>query len=308
MPKTTAKSQPKNEQPQVVAPNTTITITIPWKEVEPAYTAATKKLSKKVKASGFRPGKVPAKIAIDAIGQEKLRDEVLNQILPEHYQAAITAENKQPITYPEFEPTATAAGQDWVITAQLAEKPVVQAKNYQKVVKKTKQQLKNEPHEHHHHGEEKETTAPAKTPEQLQAEENEHTLSHIYRDLVLEYHPAIPELLIKNEARYDLEQLARSLQPLQMDLDTYLGKRQITFEQLSNELATQALGRLQLEFILQDIIKQAEITANDEDFEAYFNRIQDEKLREQQRQNQEYRNYVGSLIIRQKISDHLLAL
>ena len=197
-----------------------------------------------------------------------------------------------------------------IIEAEIAEKPTVEIKDYQKVAKKAKQTMAKE-HQGHDHAQETAKTSDstkAKTPEEIKAEADEHTLQHIFRDLIAAYQPRIPELLIKEEARGELEQMIRSLKQVQMDLDSYLQRRQMTFEQLSTELATQALGRLQLEFILQSIIEQAGLKAEDQEYDEYFNRIKDEKTREEQRQNPEYKNYVGSLIVRRKVADHLLAL
>lgn len=314
MPKTKSKSTastPDSAETSVLAPNTVLTLTVPWSEVEPVYNQVLKTMAKRVKHSGFRPGKVPAHIAADIIGQAAIKEEVLQKVLPAAYQAAITKENKRPLTYPEIKPVKWELNQDWTVEAQIAERPEVSVKGYEKVAKKAKQTMAKEHVHEHTHGEDGKNPTSAgkeKTAEQLKAEEEEHTLQHIFRDLVVEYKPRIPELLVKEEARSELEQLVRSLKQLQMDLDGYLQRRQMTFEQLSNELASQALGRLQLEFILQAIIEQNALKAEEADYDEYFNRIKDEKTREQQRNNPEYKNYVGSLIIRRKVAEHLLGL
>lgn len=285
-----------------------LTITVPWSEVEPVYNQVLRNLAKKVKSPGFRPGKVPPHIAVDMIGAERIREEVLNKVLPARYQAAIQAEKKQPMTYPEISVTAAELNQDWVVEAQIAEAPQVEIKDYKKIAKQAvKDMEKDHAHDDHHHNEQP-TEGKEKTPEQIKAEADEHTMQHIFRGLVSTIKPSIPELLIKEEARGELEQLVRSLKQMQMDLDSYLERRQMTFEQLSGELAAQALGRLQLEFILRAIIEQEKITAEEADYEEYFNRIEDEKTREEQRKNPEYKNYVGSLIVRKKVAEHLLKL
>lgn len=312
MTKTQAKTTPETAPADsIIAPNTVITLTLPWSEVEPVYKEVLKKLAKKVKSPGFRPGKVPAHIALETIGSENLNEEILKKILPNHYQEAVNAQNKKPLTYPEFRALSVEMNKDWIIEAHIAEKPEVVLKDYQKIAKKSMEVVKSEPagHKHEHaHVEEKAQDAPKPTPEQLKAEQDEHTLQHIFRDLISVIKPRIPELLIKEEARGELEQLVRSLNQVQMSLDGYLERRQITFEQLSGELASQALGRLQLEFILQAIIEQENLKAEDKDYEEYFARIKDEKTRKEQSQNPDYRNYIGSLIVRKKVADHLLSL
>ena len=70
-----------SEMQKLIGDNTKITITIPWKDAEPAYNQAKKKVAKTVKADGFRKGKVPAELAEKLAGTDKILDEALQIVL-----------------------------------------------------------------------------------------------------------------------------------------------------------------------------------------------------------------------------------
>ena len=69
-------------------------------------------------------------------------------------------------------------------------------------------------------------------------------------------------------------------------------------EQLSNELAAGALGRLQLTFILQAVVKKAKLEVKDQEIKKQIKEKTDPKLFD----------YLRESLMRQKIADHLLSL
>ena len=58
-----------------------LTITLGKKELDDAKQVAVTKLSKELKVSGFRQGKVPAEVAIKNIDPAKLDDQLLNDAI-----------------------------------------------------------------------------------------------------------------------------------------------------------------------------------------------------------------------------------
>jgi FKBP-type peptidyl-prolyl cis-trans isomerase (trigger factor) len=318
--KNTTTSNPSDTSANsVIAPNTTLTISIPWETIQPAYNEALKRLAKKVRSSGFRPGKVPPKIALDIIGEEKVKEEALKNILPAAYQAEVEKSGKQPLTQPEFSAKQVELGSDWEIIAEIAERPKISVKGYEKIAKKAKAEAEKafeESHKAEPKAEsddktaKKELTAEEKATqaEKEQAHHDDHLLQGILKALITELKPAIPGLLIKSETRAELEQLIRSLDQFGLSFDDYLARRQVTFEQLSNELASQSLSRLQIEFILEAIVEDQKIEAETSELDAYLQRITDEKVREQQRADAQYMAYITNLVLRQKATKYLLGL
>jgi len=303
----------------VIAKNTLIPLVFPWSEVQPVYTQVLNRLAKQVKNPGFRVGKVPPAIAKDLIGEEKLVQETFKKILSTKYQAAIKDQKLEPLTQPEFQIKSALLNESWEVEAAIAEKPQVIIKGYEKIAQKAKTaaqtELKNQ------QAEAKKTkksdnpdqatpkpAAPEPTAEDQAAELKDTQLRFIFRELIMGIKPAIPELLLKEEARAELEKLVRDLSQIKISLDDYLARRKMGFDQLSNELASQVLGQLQLEFILEAISAEKKFKISDEDYQTYFQKIEDEKTRATYQKDPQYVAYLTRIITRQKVIDHLLSL
>jgi FKBP-type peptidyl-prolyl cis-trans isomerase (trigger factor) len=307
-----------DDQSSVLAPNTTFTIKLPWKEVDAAYQTILKHQATRVKAPGFRQGKVPTKIAADIIGQNKLIEATLDQLLPAAYSAALKKGDHKPLTNPDIRPTKIELGSDWELEVQIAERPDVKLGAYQDLVKKAKKTGEKDVKE----AEQKLAEQAKKTAKDpaVQSDKNaastpmtdeqkkEMVLKQIFKSLITEIKPRIPELLIREETRRELENLVRNLDQLKLTLDEYLQRRQMSFDQLSGEIAATLLGQIQLEFILDQVATTAKITVSDDEVKAVANRIEDEKQRQAQLADERYLSYVKASLQRQKIVDHLLSL
>ncbi|MDQ3008550.1 MAG: hypothetical protein M3Q81_03050 [bacterium] len=308
---TTSTTVKPDAEASVIAPNTIIPITLPWILVEPAYQVALRELSKQVRLEGFRKGKVPPKLAKSMIGEDKLIDATLRRILPAVYQDELIKSGKQPLVSPEFNPVDLTYGQDWKLEAHIAEKPQLSTKGYEKAVAEGKKEFAA------HVAEEKaakkdakadvKNPQPPQTDEQKAAQEKEHLTQHIFKALIATLKPAIPELLIKAETRAELESLAKELQQFKLSIDDYVARRGMTFDQLSAELASTALARLQLEYILEAIGKELNLSATEAELEEYFLQIDDKKTQAEYRKNEEYKAYITKLIQRKKLIDQLIA-
>lgn len=315
MPKKSTQPEPTNEanQPSLIGPNTTWDMTIAWSEIQPIYDKVLARLAKKVKSSGFRPGKVPPHIAATMISPEEMAERTLQEIMPTKYQAALEENKKQPLTRPSIVIKAAGLNEDWVVEVAIAEKPSFDLKGYEKIVKEAKKTAKKAWAEHlaEH---EKSANGDAKEAkdehhhEHSETEEKDFTLQEIYKQLIETYKITIPELLLKEHTQEELEYVVRQLEGMKMTLDDYLKHRQMTFEQLSTEMAMQVLGRLQLEFILEGLRDQTKLEASEAELEKYFERIADEKTREAQKANPEYRRYITNLVVREKLTEHLIQL
>ena len=310
--KTTKKETKKTEKPLISA-NTVIKLTVPAKDAQAAYDGALKKLAKTVKAAGFRKGKVPAKVAEEHLKPEAIIEEALQTVIPELYTEAIKKEDLKPLTYPEFRPVSLNKGEDWIVEAYIAQKPEINLKGYEKVAKKANQdsvkelekqekelekhikESKDEKHDHSH-----------KAP--TLEEQKNFRLQFLYRELVQALKPEIQELLVKEEAKYDLEQLSSQLKQFKIPFEKFLQQRGLTFEQLSNELAAGALARLQTAFIIDAIARDAKLTVEKADLDAAFEKVTDKKLRAQQESDPRYVDMMSQTILRQKVADHLLSI
>lgn len=310
--KSTKKTTPKTNQAEkgqsLIAPNTQLTITLKKKNVEDSYKKVLASLAKKLSLDGFRKGNVPAKIAEEHLGENKITQYVLDELIPEAYTKAIKDNKKAPITRPEFDITSVEKGKDWVIEAYFAELPEVSTKKYETFVKAGAKEgdkaiTKTE----------KDQAAAKKDGKATKAEltedqKKEIKLQHIFKELVAGLKPQVPEMLLKQETQHEFEHITSQLKQLNMSVDDYLKRRQMSMEDLSQDLAVSTLGRLQLDLILGAIAKdkKLEVTAKDKD--AYFDTIKDEKTREQLKKDEHYLGHLETNLLKQKVVDHLLEL
>ena len=142
------------------------------------------------------------------------------------------------------------------------------------------------------------------TPE----EEKELNLQHIFRQLVLDLKPQVPEMLLKHETQHEFEHLVGQLKQLNITVDDYLKRRNSTMQQLSQELAVQTLNRLQLDLILGAIAREKKLSVTEKDRETYFVQIKDEKQRETLKKDAHYLGHLETNLIKQKVVNYLLTL
>jgi FKBP-type peptidyl-prolyl cis-trans isomerase (trigger factor) len=319
------------KQSPLVAPNSQVTVTIPWKIVEPAYQKNLQKLAQRIKAPGFRVGKVPATMAEKMIDPAKVLDPTIQDILPAAYMAELKKQNKTPITQPEIDPIQMEKGQDWIFTVYFAERPEVKLGEYQKVVKqaikdadkeiaeldkKTAEEAKakekeaakdtkdDQKKDDQKTTEEGKTTAP-KAPEAkplTDTQKEDMRSRFIFRALIEKIQPKIPELLIRSEVNRDLQNLVNQLKQLNLAVEDYLKSRQMTPDQLRQESAQTALTSLQIEFILAEIARDQKLTVDDKEIDEALDKTfgGKDKVTKEQRENPDYRSYVFSSLIKQK--------
>lgn len=317
MSKTTKPIDKKEEKKSLIAPNDSIQITLSWKLVEPVYKKTVSNFAKDVKAEGFRVGKAPLAIVEQKVGLEKIIDQVLRELLPEAYEKEIKKSGKKPITTPEFNPISLEKNKDWVLEAHFSLIPEVKLGDYKKITKEAKAEAlkfiekrnaeivkeakecesKDKDHDH------------AKAHQELtDQEKKEINLQHIFKELVANFAPAIGELLLRQETQTEFERLVEQLKQYKISVEDYLKRRQITIEQLSQELAGTVLSRLQLDFIMAEISKTEKLEIKDEEVKAELIKITNLKMRQDIEKNQNYLNQIKANLLQQKTLTLLLAL
>lgn len=312
--KTEKKEAPKKS---LITPNDSVKITLEWKIVEPVYKKTVSSFAKDVKAEGFRVGKAPLAIVEQKVGLEKIIDQVLRELLPETYEKEVKKSGKKPITTPEFNPISLEKNKNWVLEAHFSPIPEVKLGDYKKVTKKAKvealkfiedrnkaikkeaSECKSEDKDHDH----------AKAHQELtDQEKKEINLQHIFKELVANFAPAIGELLLRQETQAEYERLAKQLEQYKISTEDYLKRRQITIEQLSQELAGTVLSRLQLDFIMAAISQAEKLEVKDEEVKAELVKITNLQMREDVEKNQNYLNQIKANLLQQKTLALLLEL
>lgn len=308
----------------MVGENSKITFTVAKETVATTYKKVLQSFVATTAAPGFRKGKAPVEIVESIVGKLKLLEKTFEKVAPTAYYEAVVAAKRHPITNPEFNPLKLDMDADWEIEAFFAERPEIKLGEYQKVTaaaiktaeveiatakKASETEAKSVAKKTADNaGEKVAAPAPKPTPteEQQKAMERETKLKHIFQSLVTSIKPIVPEMLVRQETRYELDNLMRQLDQFGLKLEHYLAKRQITTEALSQELAATALSRLQLELVLGKIAGEHKLTASHEEVDKVIGEVKDEKLRAQLHENAEYRQQIEASIIRQKVIDLLL--
>jgi len=291
--KTARTSKTKTtQQPPIIIGNTFFEVTIAWEKVAPAYQKTLKKVAKKLKLAGFRTGKVPVDMAEKNVDTTKVIEEALPQLLTDIYSAEIKKRQLKPLTTPRITPITLAKGNDVVVKIEIAEKSPINLKKYQKIVQKAKREAKK----HHQSTKKKE----------LKLDEK-HLLDHIYGALIQAIRPQVPELLITREVEYQLHDLTQQLKRAKIDFDTYLKQMGTNQRQLANNLATQAVAKMQLMFILDEIAQTEKLVVSDQELDAYFEKTADKNMKTHKTESH-YRQYVKELLLRDKMVKHLLKI
>ena len=103
-----------------------MTIEVPSTEVDAAYERVLKKLSQKVKIQGFRPGKAPRSVVEARLGQDAIREEVIEALVPEVVNRALSEGAVDPIDRPRVDILEFERGKPARFTATVSVMPEVE--------------------------------------------------------------------------------------------------------------------------------------------------------------------------------------
>ncbi|MEC9483366.1 MAG: trigger factor [Halomonas sp.] len=95
-----------------------VTVQVPAAEVDEAVNARLKDTAKNVRLNGFRKGRIPMGVVKQRFGRD-VRNEVVGEMMRQHYVKAITEHSLNPAGYPSIEPTINEAGKDLEFVATL---------------------------------------------------------------------------------------------------------------------------------------------------------------------------------------------
>jgi len=101
--------------------------------VSRAYEMACRQLSHQVRIPGFRPGKAPRMIIEKTIGEENIKRETLERLVPELINEALFKENLDIITAPEYSNFEFKLGQPLKFDAKFEVRPEVTLGNYKEI-------------------------------------------------------------------------------------------------------------------------------------------------------------------------------
>jgi trigger factor len=107
-----------------------LTVEVPFDELQPAMTAAYKKIGQQIRVKGFRPGKVPPRLIDQQVGRGAVLEQAVNDALPSFYGNAVREQEVEILGHPEIEVTNFADGEDLVFTAEVDVRPDIELPEY----------------------------------------------------------------------------------------------------------------------------------------------------------------------------------
>lgn len=252
-----------------------LTITIPWKEIEAAKKETVERLSKEVELPGFRKGMAPKNLVEEKLDPQIVRDELLRGLLPKFYLEAVAEHKLNPIITPLIHVQTMDEGKDWQFSAKTAESPKIDLGDYKERVKKVTAKSK--------------IIVPGK-------EQQPPSFEDIAKELLESVKFNIPKVIVDREVERLLAQLLDEIRRLGLTLDQYLASSGKTIEQLKAEQEIKAQNDIKIELTLQKIAEDEKIQVSEKEIE---DAVKSAKTPEE-RQNLEANKYLLASIIRQQ--------
>lgn len=120
-------------------------VEVPAEEVQKTADAIYRRLSRSIRVPGFRPGHIPPGLIKKWVGEEQIRQQILENLLPEALMAALKEHNLDPITSPDWRDVQFAEGQPLRFVAEVITKPEVKLGEYKGLtLKRVKAQVTEE--------------------------------------------------------------------------------------------------------------------------------------------------------------------
>jgi trigger factor len=102
---------------------------IPWADVKSELDAVYRKVGKKAKVKGFRPGKIPRGI-LEAHYREEAEDETVSNLVNRYYWETLQQKEIPAVTQPEIEQKGIEAEKNFTFSATVEVEPVVEPRDY----------------------------------------------------------------------------------------------------------------------------------------------------------------------------------
>jgi trigger factor len=100
-----------------------LTVEIPSDVVKTSYERTLSRLSRETQVPGFRKGRVPRQIVLQRLGEDYVRNQTLNDALPDWYESALTESHVDAVSVPEIDFDAFDQEAEFSFTAKVQVRP-----------------------------------------------------------------------------------------------------------------------------------------------------------------------------------------
>lgn len=260
-----------------------LSITIPSELIKKSWDLAIDKAAETTTIQGFRKGKAPRDMVEANVDRMKIREQVLQKLVPEMYTKTVEEHHLKPIINPQIHIDAIEDGKDWTFTALTCEMPEVKLNDYKDAVKSITAKSK--------------IIIPGK-----EEETKEPDFNAIVKILLEHTEVVIPAILIDGEVERLLSQLLDEVKKLGLTVDQYLASSQKTAEDLRTEYEQKAKNDIHLEFVMSKIAEEEKIMVEPQEVEEALLQA---KTPEERTQVQSNMYLLASILRQQKTLDFL---
>mgnify|MGYP001602774038 CR=1 FL=1 len=212
----------------------TISLTLPWSEIQAAYQNHLKRHAQTIEIKGFRKGKAPLDTGEKTLGKSKLYQHAFSQVFFTTYAQTVQDNHLKPLIAPQVKALDSQEGKDWQIEATTAQAPQFNLGDYQQYLKGKKK------------------------------------LEVIFDTLLQHIQFSVSPVLIDEEKSRALAKLLDQVNHLGLTIDQYLSGLGKTTDQIQAEYALTATTNLKLEFILQAIAENLKITPSQAEIDQFI--------------------------------------
>lgn len=267
----------------------TLTMTIPWNDIQGMYEEVVKETVANAELSGFRKGKAPRDMVEKTLDKTKTYEETIKRLVPKVYSEAVQEHEIKPIMMPQVELKEAQEEKDWVVLAKTCERPTVKLKDYKAAVAKVKA----------------DSAPKIVVPGKEQKDEKKGpTVDDILTALLTAIDATIPEILLDHEVTHQLSQLVDQTKKLGLTVEQYFSSTGKTAEGVREEYKSQAKNNLTLEFGLEAVADAEQVSVSDEEVARV---IAGAKTPEEKASMESQKYYIATILRRQKTIDKLMA-
>lgn len=274
-----------------------LTLTAPWSDIQEQYIVSFEALRRELEVEGFRKGKAPKEVAEKNLRKEAIYDHLLRAYIPKVYSEIVQKEDMKPVVPPRIELETAKENEEWKIKLTTAESPKVELGKYKEKVQEAKKKVKSSdiwvP------GKDKELSEADK--EKQRTAEFQAALQAIMDEVKLE----ISDLIIDEDVERRLSRLVDDVQKVGLTMDGYLKSKNLTKEQIIEQIKKEIEENYKIEFALQEIAEKEGIKVEQAEIDKMFESIKDEKEKAAATQNA---YYYAALLRKQKTLDYLSSL
>ena|SRR3989338_4659213 len=268
-----------------------LNISVQKDEIQKRFDVEHKKLAQNVKVEGFRAGKAPFELTKGRVKQDKVYDQLVQNLISEIYAEVVKKEDLKPIISPRVELKKTKLDEDWQFELTIALKPVIKLPDYKKIISDVK--AKHQKDELWVPGKDIE-----KPSEKEASEQKQKMLNEILDELVKKTTLELSDIIIDQEIQDRLAKLVDDVEKIGLTVDGYLNSKGLTKEQIQAQFHKEVLEMFTIEYALSRIGDEEKIAVDEADIKAFMESVKDQKNQEVIKSNL---YFYSSMLRKQKI-------